>query len=427
MRGRIAIRSVPDVRLDGAASPVPSIDGSRLWQSLMDMAEIGATPTGGSNRLALTDADRAARDLFVRWCRDAGCAVRVDTLGNIFARREGVTPGSPPVLMGSHLDTQATGGRFDGVYGVLAALEVIRTLNDNDIETAHPLEAVVWTNEEGARFSPAMMGSAVWAGVLSIEQAHERRDGAGHRVIDELRRIGYLGELACGGSEVRAAFEAHIEQGPVLERAGRQIGIVEGIQGVRWLEIVIEGTSCHAGTTPMDARRDPVRALAELLPDLFQLVNAHQPLARLTVGRMETSPGAYNTVPARATIGIDLRHPDAGVLNGLGRAIEDSVRRACGRHGLSASTQSVLDCAPVSFARDCVDAVQRSVDSLGYPAMRMMSGAAHDSMHTARVAPTAMIFVPCEGGVSHNATESARPEDLAAGCNVLLGAVLALR
>lgn len=392
----------------------------------MAMAEIGATPSGGSNRLALTDADREGRDLFVSWCRDAGCTIRVDAMGNIFARREGSSPAAPPVLMGSHLDTQATGGRFDGVYGVLAALEVIRTLNDAQVSTAFPLEAVAWTNEEGARFSPAMMGSAVWAGVESLENAHGRTDAAGCRVVDELRRIGYLGPHPCAAGPVRAAFEVHIEQGPVLERAGRQIGVVEGIQGVRWLEIVIEGTSCHAGTTPMDARRDPVRALADLLPGLLQLAQQHQPLARLTVGRIEARPGAYNTVPSRLAVGVDVRHPDAVVLADLHRAIEEAVRSAGARHGLEVAVQSVLDCAPVSFAADCVAAVQRAVDACGYSALRMVSGAAHDSMHVARVAPTAMIFVPCEGGVSHNAAESARPEDLEAGCNVLLGAVLTL-
>ncbi|MDZ4753518.1 MAG: Zn-dependent hydrolase [Phycisphaerae bacterium] len=401
-------------------------NGGRLWRSLMEMAEIGATAAGGCNRLALTEADRAARDLFVRWCEDAACRIRNDAMGNIFARREGSRAGAAPVLMGSHLDTQATGGKFDGVYGVLAALEVIRTLNDADISTPFPVEAVAWTNEEGARFSPAMMGSAVWAGALTLESAHGRTDASGCRVDEELRRIGYLGDHSCVAGPVRAFFEAHIEQGPVLERAGRQIGVVTGIQGVRWLEIIVEGTSCHAGTTPMDARRDPVRAIAEVLPALFGMADRHQPEARLTFGRFATSPGAYNTVPNRAVFGIDLRHPDATVLEDLTRALETTVRDACERHELACSVRLELDCAPVSFSPDCVDAVQRAADACGYATLRMVSGAAHDAMHVSRVAPTAMIFVPCEGGVSHNEAERARPEDLEAGCNVLLGAILEL-
>ncbi|MCZ8132243.1 MAG: Zn-dependent hydrolase [Steroidobacteraceae bacterium] len=411
---------------EGTARPLTT-DGDRLWRSLMDMAEIGATTAGGSNRLALTDADKAGRDLFVRWCRDVGCSVEVDAIGNIFARREGVRPGAAPVLIGSHLDTQATGGRFDGVYGVLAALEVIRTLNDAGVHTEFPIEAVAWTNEEGARFAPAMMGSAVWSGAQALADAHARTDRSGCRVDEELRRIGYLGDRHCVPGPVRAAFEVHIEQGPVLERAGRQIGVVTGIQGVRWFEIGVDGTSCHAGTTPMDARRDPIRALSEFLPELHRLVDRHQPLARLTVGRLAAIPGAYNTVPKRATVGVDLRHPDAAVLDDLAAALESSVLAACERHGLSGSVRVELDCAPVSFAPECVDAVQRAADACGYHAMRMVSGAAHDSMHVARVAPTGMIFVPCEDGVSHNEAERARPEDLEAGCNVLLGAVLELR
>lgn len=401
-------------------------NGDRLWRSLMEMAEIGATPAGGCNRLALTEADRAARDLFVRWCEDAACRIRIDTMGNIFARREGSRAGAAPVLMGSHLDTQVTGGKFDGVFGVLAALEVIRTLNDADHSTPFPVEAVVWTNEEGARFSPAMMGSAVWSGAQTREDAHGRTDTASRRVDEELLRIGYLGDHPCVAGPVRAFFEAHIEQGPVLERAGRQIGIVTGIQGIRWFEIIVEGTSCHAGTTPMDARRDPVRAIAEMVPALFDMADRHQPEARLTIGRFNMSPGAYNTVPNRAAIGIDLRHPTATVLDDLTRSLERTVRDACERHGLAFSVRLELDCAPVSFTPDCVDAVQRAADACGFASLRMVSGAAHDAMYVSRVAPAAMIFVPCEGGVSHNEAERARPEDLKAGCDVLLGAILEL-
>lgn len=405
---------------------LPRINSTRLWQSLMTMAEIGATPEGGSNRLALTDADRAGRDLFVKWCREAGCEVRVDAIGNIFARRSGRHGSQAPILMGSHLDTQATGGQFDGVYGVLAALEVIRTLNDAGVQTDYPLEAVVWTNEEGARFPPAMMGSAVWAGVESLESAHGRVDKNGIRVDDELRRIGYLGEEACKAHPARAAFEVHIEQGPVLELAGKQIGIVTGIQGLRWFEITIEGTSCHAGTTPMETRRDPVRALAKLIPYFFDMADQYQPLARFTIGRIATSPGAFNTIPNQSILTIDVRHPDVSVLDHLTSTFKDELEEICHQYDLKSSFRTELACSPVVFSVECIEAIELAVSRYGYSNARMISGAAHDSMHLASVIPTAMIFVPCEGGISHNAAERARPEDLEAGCNVLLGAVLSL-
>jgi len=415
-----------DQPLATVGNPLPRVNGTRLWQSLMTMAQIGATPGGGSNRLALTDADRTGRDLFVKWCQEAGCKVRIDAIGNIFARRHGRLASSPPILMGSHLDTQATGGWFDGVYGVLAALEVIRSLNDADAQTDYPLEAVVWTNEEGARFPPAMMGSAVWAGVQSIEFAHSRTDKDGIRVDDELRRIGYLGEFSCKAYPARAAFEVHIEQGPVLELAGKQIGVVTGIQGVRWLEININGESCHAGTTPMDARRDPIRALAKLIPDFFEAVDQCKPLARLTIGRLTTSPGAFNTVPSTATLTVDVRHPDMTVLDHLVRTFEDRLEVNCKLHGVGFSIHTELKCSPVGFSVECIAAIDRAATRYGYAKMHMISGAAHDSMHLAGVVPTAMIFVPCEGGISHNAAERARPEDLEAGCNVLLGTALSL-
>jgi N-carbamoyl-L-amino-acid hydrolase len=396
----------------------------RLWRTLMEMAQIGATATGGCDRLALTDADRSARDLFMRWCEEAGCRVRVDQMGNIFARREGLRADAPPIIIGSHLDTQSTGGKFDGVYGVLAALEVIQTLNDARQSTEFPLEAVVWSNEEGARLSPAMLGSGVWAGVHTQTYAHARTDASGRRFDDELQRIGYLGQYPCKAETVRAAFEAHIEQGPVLERSGKQIGIVTGIQGVRWFDITIDGKSCHAGTTPMDARNDPVMALGRMIEDFFLLARHHSPLARLTIGRLNAIPGAYNTVPSRVIAGVDIRHPEKKVLDELTRSLMDIVQSSCEPHGGIGAVHKELDCPPVTFAEECVNAVQRAVNTLGYPAMQLVSGAAHDSMHVARVAPTSMIFVPCEDGISHNASERAKPEDLEAGCNVLLGSVL---
>lgn len=400
------------------------VNGQRLWSSLMEMAAIGATDAGGCNRLALTDEDRRARDLFIHWCAAEHCAVRVDQMGNIFARREGTQAGLPPIISGSHLDTQRTGGRFDGVYGVLAAVEVIRTLNDLKIGTRHPVEAVVWSNEEGARFSPAMIGSGTWAGAYDLDFGHSRTDTDGVRFDEALRHIGYLGDHPCVASSVKAAFEVHIEQGPLLEAAGNTIGVLTGIQGVRWYEIVIDGKSSHAGTTPMDTRRDPVVALGAIIDQLFRLAAEHAPHARLTIGRLNAEPGAYNTVPARVTAGIDLRHPDQETLDLLHESVSAIVSHSASEHRVEGHVRAKLDHAPVAFDPECIGVVQRSVDRLGYRSMRMVSGAAHDSMHTARVAPTGMIFVPCKGGLSHHPDEMAKPEDLEAGCNVLLHTIL---
>ena len=286
------------------------IDSERLWSSLMEMAEIGKTPRGGCNRQALTPEDRLGRDLFVSWCEAAGCAVTIDTMGNVFARRPGADDSLPPVIAGSHLDTQPTGGKFDGVYGVLAGLEVIRTLNDHGVETRHPLEVVSWTNEEGARFPPAMLGSGVWAGTFDLEYGHNRTDKEGKTIKDELERIGYLGAAPCRARPLRAAFEVHIEQGPILEHEGLTIGIVNGVQAIGWYDLIIGGVPCHAGTTPMEVRRDPFMALHGILDKLYQVADDFKPLARITFGDIRAEPGARNTVPERVVVTVDLRHPD---------------------------------------------------------------------------------------------------------------------
>ena len=400
------------------------IAGDRLWSSLMEMAEIGKTLRGGCNRQALTPEDKLGRDLFVSWCEAAGCTVTIDEMGNVFARRSGADASLPPIIAGSHLDTQPAGGKFDGVYGVLAGLEVVRTLNDHGVETRHPFEVVCWTNEEGARFSPAMLGSGVWAGAFDLEYGHNRIDKEGKTVKEELRRIGYQGTVKCRPGAVRAAFEAHIEQGPILEREGLRIGIVSGVQAIGWYDLVIGGTPCHAGTTPMEVRRDPFMALHGILDKLYRLADDFKPWARMTFGDVRAEPGARNTVPERLAVTVDMRHPDRQQLGKMERMMRAVVRSECDRFQLDGEVKRELDSPAISFDRDCINAVRNAAVRLGYSSKEMVSGAGHDSVYVSRVAPTSMIFIPCEGGLSHNEAENARKEDVEAGCNVLLQAML---
>ncbi len=400
------------------------INGERLWSSLMEMAQIGATNKGGCNRQALTDEDKAGRDLFVSWCEEAGCRVRVDQMGNIFARRVGRDDSLPPVLAGSHLDTQPTGGKYDGVYGVLAGLEVIRTLNDAGAETNAPLEVVVWTNEEGSRFSPAMIGSGVWGGEFTLNYGLAREDKAGHTLGAELERIGYAGGELCAHFPVKAAFEVHIEQGPILEKEELTIGVLTGVQGMNWYDVVLTGQPCHAGPTPMEDRRDPFRALHPILDGLYRLAELHAPWGRATFGDLRVEPGSRNTVPESLVLAVDLRHPQQSVLDEMDASLRRIVQEAAGAAGVESAVHEEWRSPAVAFDADCIDAVRGSVNKLGYPHMEMVSGAGHDSVYVSRVVPTSMIFVPCEGGLSHNEAENATPDDLTAGCNVLLHAML---
>ena len=345
-------------------------------------------------------------------------------MGNIFARRSGSEPGEPPVLVGSHLDTQPTGGRFDGVYGVLAGLELIRTLDEAGRETLAPIDIVVWTNEEGARFSPAMLGSGVWSGAFDLEYGLGREDRAGQTVAQSLSRIGYGGEEPCRPFPVRAAYEVHIEQGPILENEHCTIGVVTGVQGIRWYDLVLTGEPCHAGPTPMEDRRDPVRCLSRVVDRLYALTAEHGPWARVTFGDIAMDPGSRNTVPGQVVLAVDLRNPDEDVLEGLERAFHEIVYEEAGACGVAGEIQPVWSSAAVTFDAKCVEAVRKAADRLGYASLAMVSGAGHDSVYVSRVAPTSMIFVPCEGGLSHNEAESATSGDLEAGCNVLLHAVL---
>jgi beta-ureidopropionase / N-carbamoyl-L-amino-acid hydrolase len=396
------------------------IAGDRLWNSLMEMARIGATAKGGCNRQALSDEDRAGRELFIEWCEAAGCTVRVDAIGNLFARRPGRDETLAPVMAGSHLDTQPAGGRFDGVYGVLAGLEVVRTLNDATITTEGPIEIAAWTNEEGARFAPAMLGSGVWAGVFDLDESYAIVDRTGCRLGDELDRIGFKGPVETAVRRPHAAFEVHIEQGPILEDARQQIGIVTGVQGMRWYDLTIDGQSCHAGTTPMELRDDPVRHMVTMLRELYALIDDNGPGARVTFGEITTHPASRNTVPERVAVTVDLRHPEETVLEGLEVSMNEVVSAVSG-----AGVDRIWASAAIDFDAQCMHAVAASAKALGYSHRRMVSGAGHDSVYVSRVAPTGMIFIPCENGLSHTEVENADPDDITAGCNVLLHAMLA--
>ena len=400
------------------------INGDRLLNRLSQMAQIGRTPKGGVSRVALTDEDKVGRDLFVKWCREAECNLTVDQIGNIFAHRAGTQNDLPPVIACSHLDSQPTGGRFDGVYGVLAGLEVIETLNDQDISTKRPLEVVSWTSEEGARFAPAMIGSGVFAGVFDLEYGLTRADKDGLTIGEELQRIGYAGEVPVGSRPIRAAFELHIEQGPILEAEEKTIGVVSGVQGLRWYDLIIEGEEAHAGPTPMEHRRDPVAGLLGVLQRTYKLAEKNAPYARVTFGDIKTEPGSRNTVPGRITVTIDLRHPDPRVLDSMDRDLRSIVEDECRVAGLVGKVEEIWFMPPVSFDHECISAVKGAVDKLGISSMDIVSGAGHDALYLSKVMPTGMIFVPCEGGLSHNERENASPEDLISGCNVLLQAVL---
>ena len=392
----------------------------------MAMGQIGATVNGGCNRQALTDVDLAGRRLLSRWAQEAGCSVRVDAIGNVFARRAGIDESLPVVMTGSHLDTQPTGGKFDGVYGVLAGLEVMETMNEHALATRHPIELCVWCNEEGSRFPMAMMGSAVWSGRLALEAAYALTDRAGVSVRSELERSRVITASTLQRQAVKASLEVHIEQGPVLEQQAKTIGVVTGVQHMSRHEIRVMGQEAHAGPTPMHLRRDPIRVLAQVLPTLYALTEAHGPEARFTVGCIETLPGSANTVPGSLCFTVDVRHPDARHYAALKRGVHDTVRSSLDKHGLQGDVRCVWEAPGVSFDALCVQAVRGAAQALGYTAIDMVSGAGHDSCNVSAVAPTAMVFVPCAGGLSHNEAESAAAADLAAGANVLLHAMLAL-
>ena len=401
------------------------INSERLWQSLMDMAQIGATEKGGVCRLALTDLDRQGRDLFIQWCEEIGCTVTVDGVGNIFARRAGKNNALPSIMTGSHLDSQPTGGKFDGVYGVLAGLEVLRTLHDLEVETEAPLEVVVWTNEEGSRFAPAMVGSGAFAKVFELDYALSREDEEGNTMAQELTRIGYAGSEPVGGREVGAYFEAHIEQGPILEAEEKTIGIVQGAQGQRWYEVTVTGQEAHAGPTPMQRRRDALVGAARMVNAVNRIGMERLPYACATCGMLKVTPNSRNVIPGQVWFTIDFRHPDDAVLAEMDKALRISLQTIADEINLELDIEQIWHTPATQFEVSCVDAVRKGAETSGYAHMDIISGAGHDAVYMAKVAPTAMIFVPCEDGISHNEIENATPTDIAAGCDVLLQAMLA--
>jgi N-carbamoyl-L-amino-acid hydrolase len=400
------------------------INGTRLWHSLMELAQIGATEKGGVKRLALTDLDRQGRDLVVQWARAEGLAVTIDKIGNVFMRREGTNPDLPPVVTGSHIDTQPTGGKFDGNYGVLAGLEVVRTLNERGIRTEAPIEVAFWTNEEGSRFVPVMMGSGVFCGAFSLETAYAARDVDGKSVGDELARIGYAGDQVPGDHPIGAYFEAHIEQGPVLEDANKVIGVVPAVMGLSWYDCTVTGMEAHAGPTPMHLRRDALQVATTIMQETVAIANRYPPYGRGTVGMVQVFPNSRNVIPGQVKFSIDLRNVTDDLLNTMHGEIEAFVERTRRETGLAVDLQRVSYYPPCPFHPDCVGAVRAATEKLGYSTMDVVSGAGHDAIYVARLAPAGMIFVPCKDGISHNEIEDAQPGHLEAGCNVLLHAML---
>ncbi|KPP98535.1 MAG: N-carbamoyl-L-amino-acid hydrolase AmaB [Bacteroidetes bacterium HLUCCA01] len=403
-----------------------AVNSDRLRSRMNAMAEIGALPNGGVRRLALTDEDKRGRELFLSWCRQAGLDVTIDQMGSVFARKKATvaTYGPQPVVLtGSHLDSQPSGGRFDGVLGVLAALEVVEVIIENNISHRNDIEIVSWTNEEGARFAPAMVASGVYGGAFSLDYALDRTDAMGISIRDELKRIGFDGDRPAQFDPqhpVKAYIELHIEQGPVLEQSEALIGVVTGVQGIRWFDVSIRGRETHAGPTPMALRNDPVLALGRLIPRLYAMAADYGDEARLTIGMLTAQPGSRNTVPGMVQFSVDIRHPLTDSL----QAMHQQVMQLCRGDGIHC--REIWSSPPVHFDRTCVNAVEMAAKQWGYPAQTIVSGAGHDAVYVSRVAPTAMIFIPCKDGISHNEAEYASDDQVTAGANVLLTTLLNL-
>ena len=400
------------------------INPDRLWDSIHALAEIGPGIAGGSNRQTLTDDDAKGRTLFKKWCDDAGLTMGVDQMGTMFARREGAEPALDPVYVGSHLDTQPTGGRYDGVLGVLSGLELVRTLNDLGIRTRRPIVVVNWTNEEGARFAPAMLASGVFAGMHTLEYAYGRKDPEGKTFGDELKRIGWLGEEKVGARRMHAYFEYHIEQGPILEAENRQIGVVTHGQGLWWLEFTLAGKEAHTGSTPMAMRVNAGLAMSRIFELVQTVAMDNQPGAVGGVGQVFFSPNSRNVLPGKVVFTVDIRSPDRNKLDGMRARIEAEAPKLCAALGVGCSIEPVGHFDPVTFDPVLVARVRSAADKLGYSHMNLISGAGHDACWTARVAPTTMIMCPCVDGLSHNEAENISKEWAAAGADVLFHAVV---
>ena len=440
-----------------STSPYP-VNGERLWETLHSLAEIGATAAGGVARVALTDEDRAGRDQFVAWAQELDCTVHVDQMGNVFARREGTDPRRAPVVVGSHLDSQPTGGKYDGAYGVMVGLEVLRVLHDHDINTAAPIEVVSWTNEEGARFPPAMIGSGVYAGAFSLDEGLAAPGVDGTTLGGELGRIGYAGDEPCGAPDgagrrsIGHYIEPHIEQGPILEAADVTLGTVTGVQGIRWYDVSIDGQSAHAGSTPMEHRSDAMVAAARLVCEADEIAARRAPEGRATVGTLMVGTGSRNTVAGSVTLTVDLRHPDAEELEAMHHELlafaesdafgpqpsgassgvsqpsgaSSGVSQPSGRSLPRPQITPIWYSPPIVFDPAVVDAVREGASAAGFEPVDITSGAGHDACYVSMVAPTGMLFIPCADGLSHNEAESILPEHATAGAQATLNAVLAL-
>jgi len=399
-------------------------NGERLWQSLMDMAEIGPGVAGGNNRQALTDEDGQARAVFQEWCETAGCTVGVDDMGNMFAHRAGADPDARPVYVGSHLDTQPTGGKYDGVLGVLAGLEIIRTLNDLDIQTKHPIVVTNWTNEEGSRFAPAMMASGVFAGVLGKDWAYDRTDAAGKRFGDELQRIGWKGSEPAGAREMHALFELHIEQGPILEEEVKPIGVVTHGQGLRWSECTVTGKGQHTGSTPMYMRRNAGRALARITELVHEIALQYQPNAVGAIGHIDVYPNSRNIIPEKVVFTVDFRSHVLETLEAMVTELNETAPGLCADIGVKFSAEIVGAFDPPAFDPKLVERIRDAADRLGHAHMDVISGAGHDACRINSIYPTAMIMCPCKDGLSHNEAEEITPDWARAATDVLMHAVV---
>jgi N-carbamoyl-L-amino-acid hydrolase len=401
------------------------IDGKRLWDSLMDFAQIGATPKGGVRRLTLTDVDKRGREKFRMECEALGLTVRVDAIGNMFARRPGRDPSRLPVLFGSHLDSQPSGGKFDGALGVIAGMEVMRSLNDLGIVTEAPLELINWTDEEGSRFGHSLMGSGVWAGVYTLEKTYELADTEGVTVATALDGIGYRGHVKATAFPADAYFELHIEQGPILEREARQIGIVTGAQAQVWYDAVTIGQDSHAGTTPPSARKDALVAAARIIDLVDRKMRAYGDDGRGTVGQLLVSPNSRNVIPGEVRFSVEFRHPDAAKVDQIDASFPAEAAAIAEACGCRLELTTLFRIAAQPFDPACVDLVRQGAARLGYSTREIVSGAGHDAVYVAQHVPTAMIFTPCKDGLSHNEAESIEPEEAEAGCQVLFEAVVA--
>ena len=400
------------------------INSDRLWDSLMQMAKIGPGVAGGNNRQTLTDDDAKGRALFQRWCDEAGCTMGIDTMGTMFARREGADPHALPVYVGSHLDTQPTGGKYDGVLGVLGGLEIVRQLNDLNIKTKHPIVVTNWTNEEGTRFAPAMLASGVFAGIHTLDWAYDREDATGLKLGDELKRIGYCGDENVGARKMHAFFELHIEQGPILEKEGKDIGVVTHGQGLNWLQVTLTGRESHTGSTPMPMRVNAGLGMARITELVNQIALSHAPNAVGAIGHCEVYPNSRNIIPGKAVFTIDFRHPQKEVIAQMEKQLRNEAKAIADTIGLGMEIQQVGGFDPVEFDEECVSAVRRAAERLGFSHRDLVSGAGHDACWINRVAPTAMIMCPCVDGLSHNEAEEISPEWASAGANVLFHAVV---